>query len=319
MSASSRIFNPQGKFCSKRFFSKMKHWMEHHPVISNSVLCLNLWVAGDVLAQYSEAKLLHQHQHHATTQQNNEKLRSDNTNENTSVLVSSSSSSAAHEEDSASSTSVAAATSAIDPMRVVMSAGYGAFIYGPILAVWYPYLDRMCKTYKIAARFGLWGAPIAKVVADELIMSPPCIALFFGYMNTMEGGDGTTYKNKLQGEFFGSWLASITFWPPISLATFRFLPVYAQAPVINAVCIIWDAFLSHRNAVANINEQQAQAQQQTTKDEIMEATTDASSGVAVSATAASVVATTTSDGASTTSPTDDSTSTTTTVVACSSV
>jgi hypothetical protein len=30
-------------------------------------------------------------------------------------------------------------------------------------------------------------------------------------------------------------------------------------PVINAVCILWDAFLSHRNAVANINKKKQAA------------------------------------------------------------
>ena len=261
MSASSRIFNPQGKFCSKRFFAKLKHWMEHHPVVSNSILCLNLWVAGDALAQYSEHKLLHSHEH-AQQQfqlQHGNKVGTTSTTTSEGVVTKNMDD---NKEDSV-----------IDPIRLLTSAGYGAFVYGPILAIWYPWLDKMCKAYKISARYGLWGAPIAKVLADEIIMTPPCLFLFFGYMNTVEGGTIEKYKSKLEGEFFSSWLASITFWPPISLATFRFLPVYAQAPVINAVCIIWDAFLSHRNAVANINEKLKEQQQE--PEELTDTTADA--------------------------------------------
>jgi len=228
--------------------------MEHHPVASNSFLCLNLWVAGDVIAQYSEHKLLHdfeaEKRKDGMTAAPLEQQHKQHPDPDEASSSSSSSS-------SLSSTSL---VDGIDPMRVLTSAGYGAFVYGPLLAVWYPYLDRMCKAYKIAQRFGAWGAPIAKVIADELIMTPPCLFLFFGYMNLCEGGTVQKYENKLKGEFFSSWLASITFWPPISLATFRFLPVYAQAPVINAVCILWDAFLSHRNAVANINEKRQQVE-----------------------------------------------------------
>jgi hypothetical protein len=133
-----------------------------------------------------------------------------------------------------------------------------SIVTGPLLAVWYPYLDRMCIKYKVAARYGigLWGPPIVKVLADEFLMEPPCLLLFFGYMNACEGGDLTTLKGKLETQFVASWLTSLTVWPVILLGTFRFLPVYAQAPLINVCCIAWDGFLSHRNALAKHQQNQ---------------------------------------------------------------
>lgn len=183
--------------------------MEHHPVASNSFLCVNLWVAGDSLAQYSE--------HRYDDQKSSHEFH-------------------------------------FDYARTAKCAGYGAFVTGPILALWYPYMDRICTQYKLASRYGAWGAPIAKVLADEFIMDPPCLVAFYGYMNVCEGGTMKSFEHKLQTEFFNSWLTSLAVWPPILLGAFRFLPVYAQAPVINICCIAWDGFLSHRNTVARHSE-----------------------------------------------------------------
>jgi protein Mpv17 len=271
MSASSRFFHPQGVFSSKKFFAKFKHWMEHHPVVSNSFLCLNLWIAGDILAQYSEHKLLHNAHHdeiEISREQHTQKISTENTT----------------------------TPAPIDYTRTVQCASYGAF-EGPLSAVWYPYLDRLCNQYKVAARFGVWGAPILKVFADEVLMDPPCLLMFYGYMNVCEGGTLETYEQKLRSEFVRSWLTGLAVWPVVLLGTFRYLPVYAQAPLINVCCVVWDGFLSHRNAVAKHNKKQ-QNQQQNAKEEeekeptllMVEAVTSSSSsppGVLVALTAAS--------------------------------
>ncbi len=135
-----------------------------------------------------------------------------------------------------------------------------------MVAVWYPYLDRLCNQYKVAARFGVWGAPILKVLADEFIMSPPMLCVFYGYMNVCEGGSLEAYEQKLRSEFLRSWLTSMATWPVVLLGTFRFLPVHAQTPFISVFCIVWDAFLSHRNAAVKHNDK-LRKQQPNAEDE----------------------------------------------------
>lgn len=218
---------------TKSFFAstskRVNYWFEHHPVASNSILCLNLWVLGDFVAQYSEQKLL------PHGEDSNEKL-SQNPNEESSTLSSSSSSTFWRDQ--------------LDLTRTAQCASYGAFVTGPILALWYPYMDRVCNKYKLALKYGLWAAPIAKVAADEFLMDPPTLVLFFGYMNVCEGGDRNDFIEKVRTQFFPSWYTSLAVWPVVLLGTFRFLPVPVHAPVINVCCIVWDAFLSHRNALA---------------------------------------------------------------------
>ena len=253
------IMNPRIVFSSssKRIWSQLQHWMEHHPIAANSVLCFHLWVAGDALAQYSEHK-----------------IHTSNTNSSDPSLSSQSESKSDHSPNPSTSNSSSSSLSFhyYDPMRTLQCASYGALVTGPILATWYPYLETLCSRYNITARYGVWGAPILKVLADEFIMDPPTLVLFFSYMNFCEnGGQWSTLQHKLRHEFWTAWCTSLVAWPPILLGAFRFLPTYAQAPVINACCIVWDGFLSHRNAVAKAKQEQQEKEndeQQTSKSSL---------------------------------------------------
>mmetsp|Transcript_13771 Transcript_13771/g.19733 ORF Transcript_13771/g.19733 Transcript_13771/m.19733 type:complete len:264 (-) Transcript_13771:44-835(-) len=228
----------------RTIFSKLRYMMEHYPVTTNSILSLHLWFAGDLSAQYAEHYKVKRLQEKRL--QENE-IQSHSTRSN--IKGSSDSSTQAHADRELKLQSPTA-TFTIDYIRTIKCASYGALVTGPVLAVWYPYLDRTCQYYKISSRYGVWGAPVFKVIADEFIMDPPFISMFFAYMNVCEGGNMATLKDKLRSEFLNTWLTSLAVWPVIMLATFRYLPVHAAAPVANAFSVAWDGFLSHRNAVA---------------------------------------------------------------------
>jgi protein Mpv17 len=232
---------------------RMEYWFEHHPVASNSILCLNLWVLGDFMAQYSEHKL---HVHVLPRDDDDDTTVTIPTR---TAILEEKSVEEHHQSQSKNlsvpTTSSSFGTDHLDLWRTAQCASYGAFVTGPILALWYPYMDRICNRYKLALKYGLWAAPIAKVAADEFLMDPPTLVLFFGYMTVCEGGTLQDFNAKLQTQFFPSWCTSLAVWPVVLLGTFRFLPVPVQAPVINVCCIAWDAFLSHRNALAKAETQ----------------------------------------------------------------
>ena len=209
------------------FLRRLQRAMEHHPVLTNSVICFGLWVAGDGLAQVSEI-------HYSSNRNNGSSRRYDNNDD----------------DDNRESSVLSYYMSRYDWYRTAKCASYGALISGPVLAVWYPWLDRLLTGAKYKLNPKGWTQAVAKVAADEMIMEPPTLFVFYGYMNVFEGGTMSSFWQKLDQEFIRSWITSITYWPPVSLLSFRFLPVYWQAPVINFCCIIWDGYLSHRNTVA---------------------------------------------------------------------
>ena len=235
--------------------------MEHHPVATNSLLTLSLWVLGDGLAQYSEHRM-----EHPTTNVSVQPQLHDKDDDKTTT-------STKHDKDTPTNNNNNHAME-YNYLRTLQCASYGALVTGPLLALWYPFLDRVCLKYNVAARLGhsLWAVPVVKVAADEFLMDPPCLAAFFGYMNVCEGGSWQRYQDKLRSEFWTSWATSLVAWPPLLLGAFRFLPVYGQAPFINVCCILWDGFLSHRNRLSNTHHPSS-------------ATTSAAAGAAASATA----------------------------------
>jgi Mpv17 / PMP22 family len=206
--------------------------MEHRPIASNSILCFSLWVAGDSLAQYSEYKMIQKEKAEEST------------------------------KDGTSHRNERWSLEKLDLVRTGQCASYGAFVTGPLIAIWYPLLEKFSKRSNPLQQYKNWGGPVFKVILDQFVMDPPTIVAFFGYMNLCEGGNMETFQKKLENEFLTSWLTSMAFWPVVLLGTFRFLPIYAQAPLINACAIVWDAFLSNRNAAARLKHTQTQQQQQ---------------------------------------------------------
>jgi len=190
--------------------------MEERPVLSNSILCLKLWVAGDLLAQSYERG---EHKYNF--------------------------------------------------LRTCQVASYGALVSGPLYAKWFPFLDRQCAAWNLA-KFGVWAAPVTKVIADELIMDPPTISLFFSYMEFCQNDmvfDWESTKNKVKAELPRAWMTSLMTWPVVLLGTFRFVPIHFQPAVVNVCAVVWDGFLSHRNAVAN-KHKQLQVQQADQRDDV---------------------------------------------------
>jgi protein Mpv17 len=210
---------------SKTILGRLQHTVIRHPIASNSLLCLGLWAMGDIAAQYSEHKI----------QDHNQQQQSQSSTPRT-------------------PTTTSATTTTLDLKRTAECSAYGAVVDGPLLAVWYPCMERVCTYYHLAARYGMWGPPVAKAVIDQLIMEPPCLVVFFGYMNACEGGSLQTFQQKLDTQLLPSWMASLAVWPVVLLGTFRWLPLYAQAPFSNVCLVAWNGFLSHRNTLSQQNE-----------------------------------------------------------------
>ena len=183
--------------------NQIKQWFNTHPVAANSMLCLKIWIAGDLLAQYSEKQ-----------------------------------------------------TQAFewDKERTLKCASFGAIVSGPLLAKWYPMLDRKARKYELAKRWGVWATPLFKVAADQFVLDPIGIGVYFGYMHVFENHgsiDVPQLQSTFKSQFVPTWIVSCLTWPLVTLGTFRYLPVYAHAPVVNLSCIVWDGYLSHVNAKKN--------------------------------------------------------------------
>jgi hypothetical protein len=242
----------------RRVGTSLAQLLRDRPILSNSVLCSSLYVIGDISAQYVEQRVLVN-----SDEDNEDKDKEDEDQpyqyQNPYLQQSADKTSINNEELKANTTKNHLLSNSFSPSltsfefewdhdRTKQIATFGGVITGPLLATWYPLLERLAQQHGLA-KFGTLAVPVAKVVMDELVLEPPFLLFFFGFMTAVEeGGSWESYKLKLSREYMPTYQTSLAGWPLILFLNFRFVPVFAQPAVVNVFCVFWNGFLSYRNA-----------------------------------------------------------------------
>lgn len=152
----------------------------------------------------------------------------------------------------------------VDPERTLHFASFGVLVNGPVLAKWYPFLNRTTKRIlasprvtslitSLPPRCAKLSAPVTKVVIETVCFNLPFLATFYAYINAAEGGDLETCRHKLETKLLPSFVTGLAIWPATQLTNFRFVPTLYQPYVVNVVAVGWDGYLSHKNHQENNN------------------------------------------------------------------
>ncbi|KAG0668264.1 hypothetical protein C6P45_004870 [Maudiozyma exigua] len=88
-----------------------------------------------------------------------------------------------------------------------------------------------------------------RVLADQLLYSPLFLLFFFTYSNfVMERGNTDTLKVKIQKLYISTLGCNLVVWPLAQLINFSIIPKPFQIPFSSSVGVLWNCFLSMRNA-----------------------------------------------------------------------
>lgn len=88
-----------------------------------------------------------------------------------------------------------------------------------------------------------------RVLADQLLYSPLFLFFFFTYSNyVMELGNSDTFKVKIQSLYISTLGCNLMVWPLAQLINFSMIPKQFQIPFSSSVGVLWNCFLSMRNA-----------------------------------------------------------------------
>lgn len=143
----------------------------------------------------------------------------------------------------------------LDLARTLRLASFGVLVNGPVLAKWYPLLDRFAEraladpraTFWTTSLPPRWRAPVVKVAIETACFDLFFLATFYVYVDALEGGDSETCRRKLETKLLPSFATGLAVWPATQLANFRFVPTLYQPYVVNVVAVVWDGYLSHKN------------------------------------------------------------------------
>lgn len=90
---------------------------------------------------------------------------------------------------------------------------------------------------------------LERVLSDQLLYSPVSLYCFFMYSNyIMEGGDAETFGKKIQRLYISTLGCNYLVWPTVQFINFLVVPKHFQVPFSSSVGILWNCFLSMRNA-----------------------------------------------------------------------
>lgn len=112
------------------------------------------------------------------------------------------------------------------------------FSLGPAHHFFYKYMDHYLPRKNLLA-------VIKKILLDQLVMSPFCIAWFFYGMGILEKKTLAECTEELNSKFVEVYTIDWSVWPPAQFLNFYFLKVQYQVIYINFITMFYNVFLSY--------------------------------------------------------------------------
>ncbi|XP_076274387.1 mpv17-like protein [Rhynchophorus ferrugineus] len=107
---------------------------------------------------------------------------------------------------------------------------YGTGIGGPILAIWYRFLDKKLvgTTVKIVSK---------KMLIDQFLFTPQLLVIFYVSMSILERKDDLLAECK--SKFGHTFLANCLFWLPVQAVNFSLVPSVYRVTYIGTCSFAW--------------------------------------------------------------------------------
>lgn len=117
------------------------------------------------------------------------------------------------------------------------------FIMAFIQVVWYLFLNSMFNDMPTIVTI------LERDLVDQLCFSPISLACFFAYSTmVIERGSKDDYVRKMMKLYVTTLFCSFSVWFPVQFINFAVMPRNLQVPFSSSVGVLWNCFLSFRNA-----------------------------------------------------------------------
>ncbi|KAI0271536.1 hypothetical protein BC834DRAFT_448140 [Gloeopeniophorella convolvens] len=135
------------------------------------------------------------------------------------------------------------------------------FLFGagmsPLIGRWNKFLELKFPLRSQGGKVS-FKALSKRVAADQLVMAPIGLAIFFSSMGIMEGRDSSHIRTKFKDLYKPALLANWKVWPSAQFINFRFMPLPYRVPFQQTCGVFWTLYLSLLNS--------AEAQKQDKED-----------------------------------------------------
>ncbi|KAG7840403.1 hypothetical protein KL942_002354 [Ogataea angusta] len=122
---------------------------------------------------------------------------------------------------------------------------FWGFLMSFVQVVWYSFLNAM---YKDVPTF---VSVLERVLTDQLCFSPVSLACFFTYGTlVIEQGSADDVREKLYRVYLSTLACNFCLWFPVQFVNFLVMPKSFQVPFSSGIGVLWNCFLSLRNATS---------------------------------------------------------------------
>ena len=120
------------------------------------------------------------------------------------------------------------------------------FVMAFVQVAWYMFLNAMFTDMPTIV------SVLERDLTDQLLFSPISLASFFAFTTiVIEKGDSEAYKDKMYKLYVTTLAVSFSVWFPVQFINFSVMPKKFQVPFSSSVGVVWNCFLSYRNAAAS--------------------------------------------------------------------
>mgnify|MGYP003365784449 FL=1 len=128
-----------------------------------------------------------------------------------------------------------------DYKRTIRATIYGSVIFSVVGDKWYKLLNNLKLSNSMR---GI----IVRVGIDQIIFAPFGLVLYYTSMTILSGGYIKDIRQKLSNQWWPTLYTNWLIWPWIQIINFSIVPVQYRLLCVNAIALLWNTFLSLRNA-----------------------------------------------------------------------
>lgn len=134
----------------------------------------------------------------------------------------------------------------LDMSSVKRYAVMGTIVFPPILTKWYHWLETVfpCTSPKVVMK---------KLVLDQFLLTPWCVAIFFVGMAALEGKRGEALLSELKQKGITTFILDCCYWLPVQYLNFKFVPAWLRVTYIGVTTFIWLNVLCYIKSLPTTN------------------------------------------------------------------
>lgn len=134
----------------------------------------------------------------------------------------------------------------LDVERILRIAGYGFFLSGPTLHLWFNFMSKILPTRDVMST-------IKKICLAQAVYGPIITTIFFSVNAYLQGETKSEIMARLQRDLIPIFVNGIMYWPICDFITYRYIPVHLQVLVSNSFAYVWTVYLTYIAGLKKVN------------------------------------------------------------------